>query len=109
MALGGGDALAGVAEFDVALEVKPAGGGIGVAFNDHRPFAVGGKVEMDIAVNVLLLHVLKAHNRFCRTAHYPAVFDRQQLPGAEPGGGNKHQAGEGEKGARGDSHCGFHE
>jgi hypothetical protein len=36
-------------------------------------------------------------------------FHRQQLPGAEPGGGDKYQAGEGEKGARGESHCGFQE
>ena len=37
VALGGGDAFAGVAKFDVALEIKPAGGGIGVALDDHRP------------------------------------------------------------------------
>jgi hypothetical protein len=63
---------------------------------------------MDIAVDVLFLHVLKTHDRFGRAAHHPAVFNRQQLPGAEPGGGDKYQAGEGEKGA-GESHCGFQE
>lgn len=53
VAFGCRDALAGVAEFDVALQVEPAGGRIGIAFHHHRTVAVSGKVKMDIAVHIL--------------------------------------------------------
>lgn len=109
VAFGCRDALAGVAEFDVALQIEPAGGGVGIAFHHHRTVAVGGKIKMNIAVHILFFHVLKTHDCFGGTAHHAVVGIRQQAPGAKPGGGDKREGGKGEKGAGRESHCGFQE
>lgn len=101
--------MAGVAEFDVALQIEPAGGGIGIAFHHHRTVTVGGKIKMDIAIHILFFHVFKTHDRFGGAAHHAVVGIRQQAPGAKPGGGDKREGGEGEKGAGRESHCGFGE
>ncbi len=97
VAFGCRDALAGVAEFDVALQVEPAGGRIGIAFHHHRTVAVSGKVKMDIAVHILFFHVFKTHDRFGGAAHHAIVGIWQQAPDAKTGGGDKRQSGKGEK------------
>ena len=56
--------MAGPVKLDVALQIEPAGRGVGIALDDHRTLAVGGKIKMNIAVDVLFLHVLKTHNGF---------------------------------------------
>ena len=101
--------MAGVAEFDVALQLEPAGGRIGIAFHHHRTVAVSGKVKMDIAVHILFFHVFKTHDRFGGAAHHAIVGIWQQAPDAKTGGGDKRQSGKGEKGAGREFHCGFQE
>ena len=81
MTLGGRDAFAAVGKLHVALQVEPAGGGVGVTFDHHRAFTLRAKIEVNIAVNVLFVHVLKAHDALSGTAHDTRVVGRQQPPG----------------------------
>ncbi len=109
MTLGGRDAFAAVGKLHVALQVEPAGGGVGVTFDHHRAFTLRAKIEVNIAVNVLFVHVLKAHDALSGTAHDTRVVGRQQPPGAKRGGGNKYQNAEGKERTRRESHYGFQE
>lgn len=108
LTLGGGDSVAAVGKCDVALEVEPACSRIGIAFNHHGAFPLAAEIEVDVAVDVLFVHVFKAHDAFGGAAHDAIIFAGQLVVGIECRG-EKQGAGEEKEGTRRKSHHGFQE